>query len=219
MKNIPLDVVHFEMVKLRVRDLRKGMFVCEIDRPWSETPFRAEGFQVETDADIERIRRYCQFVYIDLGRTQAVRVKIEQGPTLGFIHEKKHTSLEKEILVAEAIETETSSLVKTFLHDLRFGQSVDVQLAKTAVSQCVASILRNPDAMMFMTRLEQKNPHCSLHAFNVCIYSIVLGRLKGMEPKQLEDLGTCGLLHDIGTIRVPYEIYNKTTKLTDGEFA
>lgn len=194
------------------------MFVCELDRPWAETSFPDEGFEIETDEDLEAIRKCCEFVYIDLGRTQAVRVKIEKGPTPSFIRENS-TSLEDEMSTAEVAKNQTSNLVQNFLDEVRRGQNVDVQLAKTAVSQCVASILRNPDALMLMTRMRQKNSHTIQQAVNTCIYAIILGRLQGLEAKQLEELGTCGLLHDIGNIEIPNYILDKTTSLTEEEFA
>lgn len=218
MKAVPVDVVHFEKVKLKVSDLRKGMFVCELDRPWSETPFLFEGFELETDADLEAVKQYCDFVFIDLGRTQVVRVKIEKIAENPFFPGKASISLEKEMETAEVTRTETSNLVKSFQEEIRFGKNLDGGLAKNAVSQCVASILRNPDAMMLMTQMKEKCVHTSEHAFNVCVYSIILGRLSGMDAKQLEDLGTCGLLHDIGNIEIPDDILKKTTALTDEEF-
>lgn len=219
MKAVPLDSSNFEIVKLRVGDLRKGMYVCELDRPWAETPFLFEGFEIETDADLEAIRQHCAYVYIDLGRTHVIRVKIDKGPELPFTQTSEHSSLEKEMVTAEATKQETSSLVKSFQDEIRFGNSVDVQLAKSAVSQCVASIMRNPDAMIFMTQMKEKSTHTSEHAFNACIYSIILGRLAGLDAKQLEDVGTCGLLHDIGNIEIPDQILNKPFELTEEEFS
>jgi len=219
LKAVSVNPAHSEIIKLRVGDLRKGMFVCELDRPWSETPFLFEGFEIETDADLEVVAQYCEHVHIDLGRTQVVRVKIDKVPEQTFFPGKPHGSLEKEMETAEATKRETSSLVKTFQDEIRFGNSVDVGLAKSAVSQCVASIMRNPDAMIFLTQMKEKSPHTSAHAFNVCIYSIILGRLAGLEAERLEGLGTCGLLHDIGNIVLPDEILNKEAALTEEEFA
>ena len=34
-----------------VADLRIGMFVCRLDRPWEETPFPLQGVELVSDAD------------------------------------------------------------------------------------------------------------------------------------------------------------------------
>ncbi len=54
-----------KVVKINVDDLEAGMFVSSLDRPWLETPFLMQGFRIDSGKDIERLREYCQYVYID----------------------------------------------------------------------------------------------------------------------------------------------------------
>ena len=51
-----------------MRGLARGMFVSRLDRPWIETPFPLEGLKLGTDEDIERLRRICSYVYVDISR-------------------------------------------------------------------------------------------------------------------------------------------------------
>lgn len=51
--------------KIHVADLQIGMFVAELDRPWLDTPFLFQGFQIETDDQIAELRLYCQYVLVD----------------------------------------------------------------------------------------------------------------------------------------------------------
>jgi len=214
----PRIVDYVEKVRLRACDLRPGMFVCELDRPWLETPFMLQGFEVENDADIEAVMQYCEYVYIDLMRTKVVRVTIDELPG-SFTNEKKKAFAEKDMVAADSTRKETSKLIKTFIDEIRFGQSLDIQLAKNAVSDCVTNLTNNPEAMMFLTRMRNKDEHLNQHAFNVCIYSIVLGRLLGYDSTQLEQLGTCGLLHDMGKVTIPEDILNKPGPLNEEETA
>ena len=46
-------------------DLDFGMFVAELDRPWLDTPFLIQGFVVESQVEIDTIRKYCAFVFVD----------------------------------------------------------------------------------------------------------------------------------------------------------
>jgi HD-GYP domain-containing protein (c-di-GMP phosphodiesterase class II) len=55
--------------KVAVADLAIGMFVTELDRPWLETPFLLQGFLVESQQDIDRLRQYCGFVYVEPERS------------------------------------------------------------------------------------------------------------------------------------------------------
>ena len=52
-------------------DLKVGMFVCRLDRPWEGTPFPLQGVELRSEADIKAIRDLCHYVYIDALR-QAV---------------------------------------------------------------------------------------------------------------------------------------------------
>jgi len=194
------------------------MYVCELDRPWLETPFMLQGFEVENDADIEAVMQHCEYVYIDLMRTKVVRVTIDELPG-SFINDKKRAFAEKDMKAADSTRQNTSNLIKSFIDEIRFGQSLDIQLAKNAVSDCVANLTKNPEAMMFLTRMRNKGEGLNQHAFNVCVYSIVLGRLLGYDATQLEQLGTCGLLHDMGKVTIADEILNKPGPLNEEEIA
>ena len=56
--------------KIEVRDLKTGMYVYELDRPWRETPFLFQGFQIESDEDISQLKQHCEHVFIDPDRSR-----------------------------------------------------------------------------------------------------------------------------------------------------
>lgn len=208
-----------EKVKMPVHELRVGMYVCELDRPWLETPFLFQGFELKSESDIDTVMEYCDYVYVDVHKT---RVDASPGGTrlTGAANRRsdpRQSAFTREIQAAGSSHKQASSLIKSFADDIKFGTSVDLQQAKGLVSDCVSSILRNPDAMMFMTQMRNKDEELSQHAFNSCIYSIILGREAGLAPNELENLGTCGLLHDMGMVSVPGDILNKKARLTEEE--
>lgn len=51
--------------KTQVSQLDIGMFVCELDRPWLESPFLLEGLLIEDDEQLATLKNLCEFVYID----------------------------------------------------------------------------------------------------------------------------------------------------------
>ena len=57
--------------KIDVDGLRVGMYVSRLDRPWLETPFLFQGFFIRNDSEIEDLRRYCEYVEIDLEESDA----------------------------------------------------------------------------------------------------------------------------------------------------
>ncbi|MFZ5653677.1 MAG: HD-GYP domain-containing protein [Pseudomonadota bacterium] len=55
-----------KQVKVNVNDLTIGMYVSQLDRPWTHTPFPLQGFQIRTTEDINTVRHYCDYVFIDI---------------------------------------------------------------------------------------------------------------------------------------------------------
>jgi HD-GYP domain-containing protein (c-di-GMP phosphodiesterase class II) len=51
--------------KVAVSDVKKGMFVAELDRPWFESPFILQGFTITNDEEIKQIQSCCNYIFID----------------------------------------------------------------------------------------------------------------------------------------------------------
>jgi hypothetical protein len=58
-----------EKIAFPVGELQVGMFVSELDRPWVETPFLFQGFLIESSDVIEKLQAHCEYVYVDVERT------------------------------------------------------------------------------------------------------------------------------------------------------
>lgn len=59
-----------ERKKVAVTDLKQGMYVAELDRPWFGTPFLFQGFLLTTETELEQLRHCCKYVYIDLKQSK-----------------------------------------------------------------------------------------------------------------------------------------------------
>ena len=57
--------------KIDVDGLRIGMYVSQLDRSWLETPFLFQGFFIRNTGEIEELRRYCDYVEIDIEESDA----------------------------------------------------------------------------------------------------------------------------------------------------
>ena len=55
--------------KVPISELRHGMFVADLDRPWLDTPFLLQGLLIDSDEQLEQLCHYCKFVYIDVHRS------------------------------------------------------------------------------------------------------------------------------------------------------
>src|SRR4030065_855069 len=54
--------------KISTLDLRPGMYVSELDRPWREADVLFQGFYVNTLEQIEELRNKFRYVYVDVWR-------------------------------------------------------------------------------------------------------------------------------------------------------
>ena len=70
----------------------------------------------------------------------------------------------------------------------------------------------------FAAIIDGKDKYTKGHSERVAKYSRMLARKLGLSAEEQEKANYMGLLHDIGKIRIPDEIINKTSKLTDEEF-
>ncbi|MFQ5755416.1 MAG: HD-GYP domain-containing protein [Acidiferrobacterales bacterium] len=232
--------------KVGVNDLKPGMYVCELDRPWRETPFLFQGFEITSDEQLATIREHCNFVYIDSdyakraeAQTRASlsprrpRAEADQDarskPALRVVVEKAtaprprqvyadRTSLDQEVEVIRETHDQAMSLVYTVMEDVHLRKSIDTATAKRVVASMAKSVLRNPDALICFTHLKKKDDYTALHCLRVSILALVLGRHLGFDEERLNHLGMGALLHDIGKMQVPQEILNKPGKLTEHEF-
>ncbi len=197
-----------KFTRIHVYELQLGMFVAELDIPWEESPFLQQGFEVETAADIKAVQKSCEYVYIDASRQKQAR---------GAIKSASNTNLFSSYTKASDTFDNTSSLVKTVMDDIRFGNQLNVAAVKEAVSECVDRVIENPDAMMLFTQLKNRDEYTSQHSMNVCILSLVFARSLNYPVDKLNEIGICALMHDIGKMKVPDEILNKPDKLSEEE--
>jgi len=83
----------------------------------------------------------------------------------------------------------------------------------------VESVLRNPDALICFAQLKRKDEYTAMHSLRVSVLSLVFGRQLGMKAEELQILGVGALLHDLGKMKVPSEILNKSDSLTSDELS
>jgi putative nucleotidyltransferase with HDIG domain len=220
-------------IKIEVSQLKKGMYVCELDRPWAETSFLLQGVYINGDNEISQLQKTCEYVFIDAEKSEQSlyphlrslsnlnQSKVSSGSSA--THEAAQADLEQhnfknELKAARKVHSRTKSFIDLALEDVRLGQAVNTEAAKELVTEVTNSITRSPHAMVWLTNLKERDEYTSIHCMNVCIMSVSFGRSLGMEKAELEILGLGGLLHDLGKMRVPPEILNKPSRLTFEEF-
>jgi putative nucleotidyltransferase with HDIG domain len=58
-------------VKVSVHDLKYGMYINELDRPWTDTKFLFQGFELKTEEQFAELKRQCSYVMVTVERSSA----------------------------------------------------------------------------------------------------------------------------------------------------
>jgi HD-GYP domain-containing protein (c-di-GMP phosphodiesterase class II) len=321
--------------KIYTTDLKVGMFVADLDRPWVDTPFLLQGFLVENQEQILALRTHCEYVIVDRARstgdqfeapaatavavarqpsgtdarnaaaskaddvTQVTRPQpVEKSPARARneaparitrfpasvpyrarradaggngAHEEglfgrlfgrltggkrsnerepavpppdipretpqefaaraellppgvqvqtyvDRVSVEEEVPRAQAAVEHASSLMDNLVRDIRLGQSFEIERVEEIVGDMVESVVRNPDAAMWIARLRQEDIATYGHGLQVSVYITSFGRHLGFPKAQLSQLAQIGLLLDIGKIKLPRYLLEKQGRYTTEEY-
>lgn len=215
-------------LRIHVRELALGMYVDELDRPWLGTPFLFQGFVLTGTDDLATLQRLCTHVIIDPEKSTTMPARLDTAvqvraptrpapPPAGGAGEGDEflEALEQ----AREIHRRAGTLVETMHDDITAGRIIDTQGSEFLVRDMVANVTRNPDALLWMTHLKQRDRYTAQHSLNVSILAITFGHHLGLETEELQELGLGALLHDVGKLKVPLEILNKPGRLSEHELA
>jgi HD-GYP domain-containing protein (c-di-GMP phosphodiesterase class II) len=134
------------------------------------------------------------------------------------IYENKLT-VEEEIAFAHEAVSRTNDLLHKITEDIRAGVSLHLETVEEVIEDMVDSMVRNPDAMMWVARLREKDSSTYGHGLSVAVSLVAFGRHLGFPRLELSHLGMMGLLLDVGKIKLPKELLEKHDRLTPKEFA
>jgi HD-GYP domain-containing protein (c-di-GMP phosphodiesterase class II) len=328
--------------KIFTSDLKVGMFIADLDRPWVDTPFLLQGFLIENEEQILALKTHCDYVMVDRARStgtefEAVsgispatntlppsRRQVTRSGTQGIDPDQAtplstpedraprpaapkrapqpparaaaapgqqapqeatplsrsgepasespgfftrmaaawkargrksaqsgamalpeapretpqelaaraellppgvevqtyvdQVSVEEEVPRAQAAVTQASDLLDKLVNDIRLGQSFEVERVQEIVDDMVDSIVRNPDAAMWIARLRREDISTYGHGLQVSVYLTSFGRHIGFPKQQLSQLAQIGLLLDIGKIKLPRYLLDKQGRLTAEEY-
>lgn len=220
-KPASITVKDSHLQKIPAKDLEPGMFVIELDIPWEESPFMFQGFQLESWQDVDSVIDCCNTVTIDVHKSVKLnlpRLETADAKFASTANMKRTVSTQDEMGNANKVYNQASKLVTNIMDDIRLGQAIDTKAAKEVVSDAVDSIIRTPDAMMMLTKIKNRDEYTAEHSLNVAVLTIAFGRALGLDRERLEELGVCGLLHDMGKVLTPDDVLLKEGKLDEEEF-
>lgn len=217
--------------KVSVSDVKIGMYVSRLDRPWLETHYLFQGFHINSVDDIRELREHCEYVYVDPERGEpAARVmqtvQKEDDDAVVDVFKRStgdtrypvQTTVKEELQACTEARSKSIKVISNVLAELKAGRSIKVQTVRQSIAGLMESILRNPDAFFWLTRLKNKDDYAYAHCVDACGLAMAFGRHLGFSKPELENLAVGTLLFDIGKLQLPEELLKKPGRLTTDEY-
>ena len=210
------------------------MYIHGFEGSWLSHPFWRRHFLLEKPADLTTLLdSEVVGVVIDTAKgldlvttpsTSQTHVEYRPAPRekpRRFTPHVAPVPLGDELAHAEATRTvnRAKHAMRGVLDGARLGKAVESQAVIAVVDDVSAAVEKNRRAFLKVLRLKSKDEYTYLHSVAVCALMVALARQLGLDDEMTADMGTAGLLHDVGKMAVPLDVLNKPAKLTDEEFA
>ena len=218
--------------RVRVGDLKAGMYVHDLNCGWLQHGFLRQQFLLKHPGQIQKMKdEGMDEIYIDTARGQDVagaptQAEIERGldrqlrdsASGGAALPPARVPQKEESPAARRILGEATVVVEGLLLDVRLGKQVDVAKAGPLVKEINASVLRNPGALLSLCRIKVADTYTFQHSVSICALLVSFTHALGMDDATVHEAGLGGLLHDVGKMKIPWEVLNKPGPLTEEEF-
>lgn len=221
--------------RIRRDQTRLGMFIHGFEGSWFSHPFWRRRFLLteaidlaalldsEVDAVIIDIEKGADVIPAPAQPSAGSAGGQKPGAHLAFSSPSAAPGRDLAAEQARAAATQTVNRAKKVMRDVfdgaRLGKAIESAAVMAVVEDITDTIERNRHALLKVIRLKSKDEYTYLHSVAVCALMVNLARQLGLDEHAASELGTAGLLHDIGKMAVPSEVLNKPARLTDEEFA
>jgi HD-GYP domain-containing protein (c-di-GMP phosphodiesterase class II) len=220
-----------EQVKVRLPDLLVGMYVAELDRPWLETPYKIQGFQIKSEDEIAELGQYTEYVYIDVTKSKVVEKDTPKLDSNLTDAEKKQVLIRAKPLsykdnkdfdaeLGSALKSHTilTKGVEDVMADIANQENLKFPVLQKAVNPMVESVIRNPDAFSWLTMMKTKDDYTYNHSVSSSIWAVAFGRNLGLPKKDLLSLGLGALLFDVGKMKLPKKLLDNPNRYNPTEY-
>lgn len=216
-----------------IEQLRVGMYVTRLDKPWMKTPFwfhrmrisstdqiealgacGVRSVEIDTEKGLDPPARAGIVANVDPPVDLVAELSPKRGPGAGGASPAPSASeFSEDLRLARGVYRETKSVVQQAMLDVRMGRAIEMEAVSRVVERMVESILHNQEALSSLSRLKSFDEYTFFHSVNTAVLALAMGQSLGMPRGTLLQLGLGTLLHDIGKMKVPLEVLNRPARL------
>ncbi|HHU81909.1 MAG TPA: HD domain-containing protein [Firmicutes bacterium] len=190
------------MKRIKTTQLVPGMRLAEdIILPKTNVTLIGAG----TELSIEAIRRIenlgIEAVGIDETKEDSKdETERQLIPILAENHERAITAVEEMI-------------------NLSTEQPLEEEMVHGLADDLMSQVELDPSLLLNLTHIKAYDNYLFSHSVNVAILTLLVGEVLGYSKKELQELGAAALLHDLGMLSIPQEIWQKRGTLSPDEQA
>ena len=213
-------MAELKTIKMDVYDLKVGLYVATLDRPWSQTSFPLQGFSIRSSRELNALRSVCQYVYIDTQKS-----KFESDEDRNFVISKStdktgkkdnvrksakpiqvdHEFYQRKNDIPSATEMARSTedlkriseSLQSIYKDLKAGSNIDEQSLSGASEMLTDAVVKTPSASFWAALLQEHDDKIYNHGLRSATWALICARHIGLEQLQMQRMAQGILLKDV----------------------
>jgi len=139
--------------------------------------------------------------------------------TVGRIGAERRTvGISRDLATIQRLYADAARGAEDVWESARTEGQPELSVARNVVEGLAETITQNRTALVALTAMRSYDNYTFTHMVNVSILTMGQARALGVDGRLLREFGLSALMHDIGKVRVPLEVLNKTGELSDAEF-
>lgn len=215
--------------RITIDQLKPGMFVVAMDQPWYRTPFLFHKRLIAGPDDIEQMRRHgIHDITIDIEKGLDLEAKPVAAPEATSpdpaapaeeTPRAPHTS-PTALEAAQATYREATAAMERIFAELEAGRAPNLLAVKSIVARVMDQILLHQESMLTqfcVQKMRRFDRTLANHGMDVCVLALIVAHEYGLKETERDLLGTGAMLHDVGYVRLPRNLYRKAGALSPQE--
>ncbi len=228
----PSSTPQARLTQTKPDELKVGMYV-DLNCSWFKHPFASKTFKITSENELAIIRGLnLTSVLIDPALSDREgsdqlpaddSEKVQNGaaiPANASVQARSSsdsanshhtiTRYTESLQQADAVYKQTLTQSSTALNDIRKGSEAGLTTAKEMINSLTDLVLDDAtsSAMGSLLGAQDVDDISVLHAMNVAVLSMLVGRQFDLSHEHTQTLGIAGLLHDIGEQLLPPHLHN-----------
>jgi HD-GYP domain-containing protein (c-di-GMP phosphodiesterase class II) len=216
--------------RISADQLLPGMYVVDVHMRWLDHSLWQRRFMVRDEAHAWKIREQgIREVSIDttkgidlppspLARINQIDLKLKSLAEIRAATPRP-VSLGEERRRAGRLLHEAGDTVRGLMLSAKAGQKVDAAYLEPVVGKMMASVTRNPDALVPLARLKRLDAYATEHAVATAALIIAFGRQQGIPEPEIEKLALGTMVKDIGHAAIDARLTAKPGSLSKAEYS